>query len=395
VGQGNGMGPCIWAVLSSVLFDAMRAEGFGAKVVSPISGDRLALMGGAFVDDLDLFSMQDPWLNGEANIEEMQQGLDLWEELLRATGGAVEPTKSEWYRIDFQWKNGVATMRTQDPAESVLTCLDHNQVRQELVLKQVSQGSKTLGVYMAPDGNNLMAVQQLRKLSEQCADQVRILKIPPGQIWQAIQRRFLKKLHYPLLTMSFSEKECTHIMKPFLDVVLSSLGICRRLPRAVVYGPGSSQGIGMLNLYTLQCLKHVEAMMSDSNRVNKHMIRTAIENTLLEAGIPGPLFMQPFCKYVTKTWVSHTWEAARVYLDLELNDGVQGLPLLCEQDEYLMVLFIRSGLFTTAELGHINRCRMFLKVYSLADITQGDGKRLAKWAWAGDLEQRLRPSRAE
>ncbi len=78
VGQGNGMGPCIWAALSSVLFDAMRHSGFGAKVVSPISGTELALMGGAFVDDLDLFSMSDPWLSPEADVDKMQSGLDLW-----------------------------------------------------------------------------------------------------------------------------------------------------------------------------------------------------------------------------------------------------------------------------------------------------------------------------
>ena len=130
----------------------MRGSGFGGSVKAPISGSQLDLMGGAFVDDLDLFSMRDPTLFGHADIEEMQRGLDLWEELLRATGGAVEPTKSEWYCIDFSWKHGVASLRTHDPSDDSLTCLDHQQVRSQLSLKQVHQGSKTLGVWLAPDG---------------------------------------------------------------------------------------------------------------------------------------------------------------------------------------------------------------------------------------------------
>ncbi len=139
-------------------------------------------------------------------------------------------------------------------------------------------------------------------------------------------------LREPLLVMTFSEKECTYIMTPFVESVLSALGVCRKLPRAVVYGPIRHQGMGVINLYTLQCLLHVKAILCSTNKVSRHMIVTAIENTLLEAGVPSPLFRQPYCKYVTKTWVAITWEMARVQLDLDVDDGIKGLPILCEHD---------------------------------------------------------------
>jgi len=394
VGQGNGMGPCIWAAVSSVLFDALRGSGFGAKVRSPISEIFLALIGGGLVDDLDLFSMADPHLHTEADVEEMQRGLDLWEELLRASGGAVEPTKSDWYRIDFTWKNGVAKMRTHDPGDSVLTCLDHTQSRRALTLKQVDQGSKTLGVYLAPDGSSTEAIKALRAVADTCADQIRTLRLQVKDIWMAGHLRFLKKLHYPLLAMCLSEKDCTYIMSPLVEAMLLAVGMCRKVPRAIVYGPRSHQGLGMPNLYTTQALTHVEMILSRSNPVTSHMIRTAIELTLLEAGIPGPLFQQPYCPYVTKSWVSTTWKTVRMDLDLEFDDGVVGLPLLCTNDCYLMPRIAGSGRFTNAQLGHINRCRLYLMVYSLADITDGDGIKIAPWAWAGDTMQRHRPRRA-
>lgn len=394
VGQGNGMGPCIWALVSSVLFDAMRSSGFGGTITSAISSSSLALMGGAFVDDLDLFSIGNPVPSQDADINIMQQGLDLWEDLLRASGGAVEPTKSEWYRIDFSWNDGVAEMRVHDPAVSTLSCLDHTQTRRQLQLKQVHEGAKTLGVWLAPDGGSTDAVRELRKVAELCADHIRLLKIQAKELWQVIQSRFLKKLHYSLLAMCFTEKECNFIMTPLVEAMLSAFSMCKKLPRAVIYGPVSCQGLGLTNMFTSQCLAHIEAILSPANNVNRHMVTTAIELTLIEAGVPGPLFLQPYCKYVTPTWVSSTWEAARLYLDLEVNDGIQGLPLLCVNDCYLMKAFAQSGQFSVTELRHINRCRLYLMVYSLADITDGDGMRLAKWAWSGAIEQRLRPRRA-
>ena len=46
-----------------------------------------------------LFFMRNPREFQEEDLEEMQRGLDLWEELLRATGGVVEPLTSGWYFI--------------------------------------------------------------------------------------------------------------------------------------------------------------------------------------------------------------------------------------------------------------------------------------------------------
>ena len=53
VGQGNGAGPAIWAVISSVLFDYIRDKGYGMHLRSPLSKLALNLAGLSFVDDTD------------------------------------------------------------------------------------------------------------------------------------------------------------------------------------------------------------------------------------------------------------------------------------------------------------------------------------------------------
>ena len=43
-GQGNGAGPSIWAMVSSVLFDIIRRKGYGIKLRSAISKRRPDIM---------------------------------------------------------------------------------------------------------------------------------------------------------------------------------------------------------------------------------------------------------------------------------------------------------------------------------------------------------------
>jgi len=54
IGQGNGAGPQIWAVVSMPLFQILHQEGFLATIICAMSLQQQTLGGFAFVDDMDL-----------------------------------------------------------------------------------------------------------------------------------------------------------------------------------------------------------------------------------------------------------------------------------------------------------------------------------------------------
>jgi hypothetical protein len=54
IGQGNGAGPAIWAVLSSPLLNLLRSRGFGCEFLPPLSKELLHFVGYACVDDMDV-----------------------------------------------------------------------------------------------------------------------------------------------------------------------------------------------------------------------------------------------------------------------------------------------------------------------------------------------------
>jgi hypothetical protein len=91
IGQGNGAGPAIWAVISAVLLQVMRDSGFGLNVITALSSGAIVLAGFAFVDDIDLLHVAPHSLSTAADlIPQMQDVVDTWEDrLLRATGGAL------------------------------------------------------------------------------------------------------------------------------------------------------------------------------------------------------------------------------------------------------------------------------------------------------------------
>ena len=103
--QGNGAGPVIWAVVSSPLLKIMREQGYGTFFKTAISGLEIRLVGYAFVDDTDLIqSAKNSSESIESVIKEMQSAIDLWEGLIKATGGALSVEKCCWWAIDFTWK---------------------------------------------------------------------------------------------------------------------------------------------------------------------------------------------------------------------------------------------------------------------------------------------------
>jgi hypothetical protein len=54
LGQGNGAGPQIWAVVSTSVLNYLRSEGYGVAFKTSISGDHIRFAGYAFVNDTDI-----------------------------------------------------------------------------------------------------------------------------------------------------------------------------------------------------------------------------------------------------------------------------------------------------------------------------------------------------
>jgi hypothetical protein len=112
--QGNGSGPAIWSILSSVIFRMLKKNGHQNILESPIQKLILALAGFAYVDDSDLLQTGD---SIRQVVKKMQEKLKAWVAGVGVTGGILAPLKCWWYLVTFKYKTG--TWKAISPSENM------------------------------------------------------------------------------------------------------------------------------------------------------------------------------------------------------------------------------------------------------------------------------------
>jgi hypothetical protein len=146
IGQGNGAGPAVWAVLSTPLLNLLPKLGFGCFLISPITNIQKNFVGYSIVDDTDLIHSNPLDTSYTEVIQKMQHSLDTWEGGLKATGGAIVPEKTFWHLIDFKISPGSWRYKSIQECPGSLYVQDINGVRQEIRRFEASHAETTLGV---------------------------------------------------------------------------------------------------------------------------------------------------------------------------------------------------------------------------------------------------------
>jgi hypothetical protein len=165
----------------------MATQGHGFNLLSALPGTLVSFVCYAFVDDKDVIhSAESTATAGESVIHDMQGVLDRWGGLLRATRGALVPSKSYWYAIDFKWNGSLWIYRSchDMPGEIYITGVDGRRVLLRRFEPHV--GKETLGVMQAMDGNNLDEVRHLHDKAEQFADSMRTGILSKNDAWYAL-----------------------------------------------------------------------------------------------------------------------------------------------------------------------------------------------------------------
>jgi hypothetical protein len=285
--QGNQFGPPSWCIVSTPLFDMLRAEGYGLRLCSPMTNTILHLAGLGFVDDTDTCQNEKrPNETGKEVLSHAQENVNHWNGAIRATGGALDPNKTHWYLIDFLWRQGVWKYAGID-ANNQLTMLDSDGKKVQLQQLPVSKGMRTLGVILAPDGNNEDQVQALLEKAEQWAELISTGHLERAEAWRALNSTILKALEYPLTATTLTQQETTKIFAPIRKTALPASGIVRTFPTAIAHAPLQYQGLGIPDLYATQQIKHVMTLLKfgGTNTVTGAMIQYSLELFKLEIGV--------------------------------------------------------------------------------------------------------------
>jgi hypothetical protein len=242
-----------------------------------------------------------------------------------------------------------------------------------------------LGVRLAPDGNNEDKVKHLRGVAEKWKDHIRTGHLQCHEAWYALLTATvtMKTIEYPLLALTLTERQCTHIMAPilmrerpsglwYLPRILSKrhcVSCAHQIPR---------HGIEE-HLYHDGGLLRIDLIASEgkANSITGGLVRTSIGATKLELGLVSSVFESNFKKFgklATEYWITNSW---KLFMEEFNITTIKDTPLLTLQrvgDKFIIDSFHRHG-FKGKQLVWLNLlCRLFLQVTTLADILTADGK---------------------
>ncbi|CAJ1970518.1 unnamed protein product [Cylindrotheca closterium] len=244
----------------------MEAMGYGFECLSVLESQLVTAPCFCFVNDTDVIEAGNTvHHSGEAICASMQDAATLLAGGIRATGGAINPKKSFWWLINFEWdsrtgkwkfcgKKAVAPnfelqIQGLSGATESLRCLEPDDLE------------RTLGVMLAPLENLEAHKAQMVAKAKDWAEQLRPNLLQKYDVLPLIKLTIMKKLEYPMALTTLDAQQWTDIMSPVLQVCLPKAGVCRNFPWDVIFAPLSYQGLGLPHPFGCQVFKHLEMLL--------------------------------------------------------------------------------------------------------------------------------------
>ena len=374
--QGNGAAPACWLMLSSLLMHCYHRQGFGSKMLSPISGLLLEFMGEMFVDDTDLIVMRPDLRSGRAVYEELQSSAWNWGINLNATGGGLKGSKCYWWLVDYEWINGEWRYSAMVEWDLVIPLPDGTFCTIEQVAHDKSM--KMLGVWSCPAGVDTVHLQEIviGKMKT-WIDRTRNGHLPATLVWRSYKWKLWPGLRYGLATLGTPLSEIGNILNRQEFDVLPLLGINRNIRRRWRSLPHAFGGAGLFNLQVEQTIGWINMFLQhfglDSTLARKFM--ASLEALQLELGCIGCPFEENFGRFghlATASWVKSFWERLSYY-NFTLHVKYPKLNIPREGDATIISLLSQAG-HSGTQLRQLNRCRLYLKAIFISDLTSANGR---------------------
>jgi len=127
-GQGAGDACPRWIVQANSLTLAYLIQACMWNLTTPDTTESVQQGFDMFVDDMDLLSIAAPTQSAKVPIQIAQTNLNLWNELLQASGGKLNPSKCIWFYFFWQAdSNGMVYLTNlSDSSPQIMLVVHHN-----------------------------------------------------------------------------------------------------------------------------------------------------------------------------------------------------------------------------------------------------------------------------
>jgi hypothetical protein len=312
-----------------------------------------------------------------------------WAGILFVCGQKLNVTKCYWYAISWQFKpTGEAVMETiSDNPDLKITITQQGDPPHDIERVEISEGQQTLGARLCPLGTDEDEYKYRHKEGTKLRQ--RMMKAPPNQESTAIGFRSIArpKIEATLPITCFDDKQCDAIQNTYLMTFLSKMGINQKTTRAMRSGPAIYSGMETPEMRYTQGARANKLLISHLRKDDTvgQCISDSLDVLQIHTGTSWPVLSQDGTqvrRYVTgtdKTWTTNIWKFNDEHEYTLRHSATTWLLHQREQDSFIMEEIVTLPRINDTDLKAVQRCRLYLKATTIADLTNSAGTALADW----------------
>ena len=297
-----------------------------------------------------------------------------WSRLLRATGGALELSKTSYHvaywKFSKQGSPVLMNMKDEIPKLQVEDLYTGNICELEYLHPYAAH--KTLGHYKEPAGIQLEQFRQLKSKSDRITEFLWTAPLTRAESWTYYSACYLPAVTYPLIGSHLTVKQLTSTQMKAMNIIIPRCGFNRNTHRSIIYGPQRLGGAGFRHLAVEQGALQLAYFLRHwrlQSQVGK-MLQCTVHWMHLSVGVSYSILENPTVQlpHLESKWIASMRDfMARHQLYMQLdNPGIP--PLQREHDQHIMDLLIGSNHYTATEIRKLNYCRLYLRAVTLSDL---------------------------
>ena len=383
IGQGGGGGPMAWISVINIMIETYRKLRKGATITDILNIKDLMSWIVSYVDDNTLVQTFGEESDTGKMIKDMTINLGSWQRLLQLTGGDIDLEKSQWsllsWSYDGYWGLPKIQSNIQAKGELEMSSPIATYKRSERLHRlEPNEADRVLGVRLPLDGT--MDVEYRHRL-QQMKDFARKLSTAPLSHYDAYivyESRYRAMIRYPLEVTQFTPKQCHNLQRPVIDALLPKMGLNRKMPRVVIYGPLALGGREIMDV-------RIEQIISQWDMTRGHLCREdragrGLQLTLQDhqciVGSDGLFLNEDPNKYrhgQGNTRWNYLWKCLwENNLKVEFYDAWTPVSNR-KNDRNIMETAVQDPILGNSRwelLDHVNKCRLYLQVFHLSDLSR-------------------------
>ncbi|OEU23095.1 hypothetical protein FRACYDRAFT_233261 [Fragilariopsis cylindrus CCMP1102] len=388
-GQGSAASAQGWTKLVSMLFDIHDKYGHGCKYEDPwrLYSEIIGMLG--FVDDNNITNNGEEWETVNDIIIRTQHDAQLWNDLLRATGGALNLDKCFAQVLAFQFGlNGAPVIAPADPTNIII--IKDRQNNKEVIITPISPYTtyRFLGTEQGTSKNQKSQQGKLVRTSSTHNRKLACSAMSPRCAWVHYTAVFLSSVGYPLSMCHLSQHQLHDLQKKYIPTLLNKISIARTHAHALVFGPRAYGGVGCNDLRIEQGLDAVQNLIRQLRTpgYGKQLATIFLRTFQHASGLSKPLLQYPriraphleghyyvhIQRFLAKHRASLEIECIPISIDERIGDTYI-MDVVCAPESAQTLDRTKLKHYTDAEINQIHYCKSYLQVKRISDLCTADG----------------------